>query len=83
MSLVTFTECQMLYYLLGEKMSGKNLSVGVIKEIDKLGRIVIPKEMRDRFALSEKVEVTITEEGILIRNPAYILVKISSNEREG
>ena len=83
MSLVTFTECQMLYYLLGEKMSGKNLSVGVIKEIDKLGRIVIPKEMRDRFALSEKVEVTITEEGILIRNPAYILVKISSTEREG
>ena len=34
----------------------KNI-VGVIKEIDKLGRIVIPKEMHDRLALANTVRV--------------------------
>ena len=31
--------------------------VGIIKEIDKLGRIVIPKELRERFFLSGNVEI--------------------------
>ena len=29
--------------------------VGIIKGFDKLGRIVIPKELRERFALNETV----------------------------
>ena len=29
--------------------------VGVIKEFDKLGRIVIPKELRDRYLDGEKM----------------------------
>ena len=53
-------------------MSGR---VGIIKEIDKLGRIVIPKEFRDRFNLVDEVEIVLTEEGILIRNKEYVLVK--------
>ncbi len=64
-------------------MRDKNKCVGVIKEIDKLGRIVIPKEMRDRFALGELVEVTLTEAGTLIRNPEYMLVKISPPKEQG
>ena len=52
----------------------------IIKEIDKLGRIVIPKEMRDRLALGDAVELTLTEEGVLIRNPEYRLVKVLSSE---
>lgn len=36
-------------------------SVGIIKEIDKLGRIVIPKEYRDRYGLFENVEMVATE----------------------
>ena len=44
--------------------------VGVIKEIDKLGRIVIPKEMRERLGFERDVEVVMTEEGVLIRNSA-------------
>ena len=50
-------------------------SVGVKKEIDKLGRICIPKEMRKLFNLECEVELQVTKEGILIKNPEYILVR--------
>ena len=49
--------------------------IGVIKEIDRLGRIVIPKELRDRFGFFDSVEVVATEQGVLIRNPEYKLVR--------
>ena len=49
--------------------------VGVIKEIDSLGRIVIPKEMRLLFDLNGEVEIVLTTEGLLIRNPRYKLVE--------
>lgn len=50
--------------------------VGIIKEIDKLGRIVIPKDLRERYGLTESVEIVATEEGIFLKSPEYILVKI-------
>lgn len=56
-----------------------NSLTGVIKEVDNLGRIVIPKEMRDLYKLNERVEVISTPEGVLIRNPQYILVKIKGD----
>ena len=49
--------------------------IGVIKECDKLGRIVIPKELRDRYALNDEVEIIATKDGVLIKNPKYILVE--------
>ena len=49
--------------------------VGIIKEFDKLGRIVIPKDLRERFALENKVEIIATKEGVLIQNPQYLLIK--------
>lgn len=49
--------------------------VGIIKEIDKLGRLVIPKEFRERLNFENSVEVLLTNEGVLIRNPEYVLVK--------
>ena len=49
---------------------------GIIKEIDKIGRIVIPKEFRERLDLENNVEVILTENGVLIRNPEYILVEL-------
>ena len=55
--------------------------LGVKKEIDKLGRICIPKEMRKLFALENEVELHITKEGILIKNPEYILVKIDHKSK--
>ena len=55
--------------------------IGVKKEIDKLGRICIPKEMRNLFRLETEVELQITEEGILLKNTEYVLVKIGGNEK--
>lgn len=55
-------------------------SVGIIKEVDRLGRIVIPKEFRERYGLVESVEVVATESGILLRNPEYELIKVQTQE---
>ena len=49
--------------------------IGVIKELDRLGRIVIPKELRQRYMLLDEVEIVATKEGILVRNPKYEIVK--------
>ena len=49
--------------------------IGVIKEIDTLGRLQIPKEIRSLLKLDGIVELIITNEGLLIKNPEYILVK--------
>lgn len=49
--------------------------VGVVKEVDKLGRIVIPKEFRERLMLEKEVEMILTKDGVLIRNPIYALTK--------
>ena len=49
--------------------------IGVIKDIDNLGRLVIPKEMRDTFKLDKSVELVVTEEGVLVRNPKYKLIE--------
>ncbi len=49
--------------------------IGIIKEIDKTGRIVFPKELRERYALGNNVEIIATKDGLLVRNPEYILTK--------
>ena len=51
--------------------------IGIIKEFDKLGRTVIPKELRERYGFNKEVEVVATENGVLIRNPRYVLVERS------
>ena len=56
--------------------------IGVLKEIDRLGRIVIPKELRDRYFLESEVEIIATTDGILIKNPEYSLVKIDKPKRD-
>ena len=50
-------------------------NVGVVKEIDGLGRLVVPKEMRSLFHIDKAVELVVTQDGILLRSPAYKLVK--------
>ncbi|MBQ3016688.1 MAG: hypothetical protein IJD79_07920 [Clostridia bacterium] len=55
--------------------------IGIIKEFDKLGRIVIPKDLRERFGLFREVEIVATEDGVLIKNPEYKLVKVENTEK--
>ena len=50
--------------------------IGINKDIDALGRLVIPKEMRELFGINKTVELVITEDGVLVRNPEYKLVKV-------
>ncbi len=40
-----------------------------------MGRIVIPKELRERFELNDNIEIVATSEGVLLKNPDYILVR--------
>ena len=50
-------------------------AIGIVKEIDKVGRIVVPKEFRERLGLEDYVEMVLTSEGVLIRSSKYTLVK--------
>ena len=49
--------------------------IGINKEIDHLGRITIPKDLRSLYNLNEQVELVATIKGLLIRNPRYVLVE--------
>ena len=54
----------------------KNMDrIGILKEFDKLGRIVIPKELRERYSLNGKIEIVATKDGVLLKKPEYVLVK--------
>lgn len=53
--------------------------IGIFREMDKLGRIVIPIEFRSTFKLENEVEILATDEGVLIRNPKYKVVLIDEN----
>ena len=57
-----------------------NENFGMIKEIDDLGRLVIPKELRKTFKLDKHVEILVTKDGILVRNPKYEIVEKRETE---
>ena len=42
--------------------------VGIKKKVDNLGRICIPKPMRDLYGLDDVVELVVTSEGVLLRS---------------
>ena len=56
--------------------------MGIRREVDKLGRIVIPKELRTLYRLDKEVEIICTEDGVLMRNPQYKVVKIEEDGQE-
>ena len=47
------------------------MEIGIKKELDKLGRILIPKEIRRalNFELCRELELIVTKDGLIIRNP--------------
>lgn len=55
-------------------LNSKEESVGIIRKLDELGRITIPKEIRNRLDLREKDEVE-----ILIDKDSIILMKYTTN----
>ena len=58
------------------------MRVGMIRRVDNLGRVTIPKEYRDFYNLNKADEVCIVEttEGLLLTNPKYKVVKIENVE---
>ncbi len=54
--------------------------IGIVKEFDNLGRIVIPKEMRQLFEFEKEVELVITVNVALIHRPEYKLAKLKNAE---
>ena len=69
-----FVDIHKMSFIIDEEII-MDKGIGIIKEIDKLGRLVIPKEYRERLNIDSQVELLITQNGVLIRNPEYILVK--------
>ena len=56
--------------------------IGITKEIDRLGRLQIPKDIRDRLGLKKDVQLVVTQEGLLIKSEEYKLVPINNEEGE-
>ncbi|MBO5374409.1 MAG: hypothetical protein J6A54_03045 [Clostridia bacterium] len=50
--------------------------IGIKKEIDSLGRILIPKEIRKIYGFENEVEIIPTKDGILIKNSKYDIIFI-------
>lgn len=42
-------------------------------EIDHLGRILIPKKVRDLYGMEGEVELVLTPEGVCLRSPRFVL----------
>lgn len=45
--------------------------IGIVRKVDSLGRVTLPKELRRVFKLDkdDRVEILATDEGILLRVP--------------
>ena len=56
--------------------------LGIIRKVDDLGRIVIPKEIRSFFhiGINDEVEIAVTTDGILLKKPGYEVRKIESED---
>ena len=55
--------------------------IGIIKEIDSLGRLQIPKEIRNRLGFDKDVELVLTKDGLLIKSREYVLTKESEKDK--
>ena len=63
-------------------MEKEKARVGIRRPVDKLGRIVIPKEYREFYHLNQGDEVFVvdTTEGLLITNHKYKVVEVENKE---
>ena len=48
---------------------------GIKLEVDSIGRIYIPKRIREQYGIEKDFEVLLHDEGIYLRCPRYALVE--------
>lgn len=55
-------------------------NIGIVRKVDSLGRVTLPKELRRVFKLDkdDKVEILATDEGILLRVPNIEVRRVST-----
>lgn len=58
------------------------LRIGMIRKIDNLGRVTIPKEYRDFYHMNEQDSICLidTPDGLLLTNPKYKVVEVNSSK---
>ena len=57
-------------------------NIGIVRKVDSLGRVTLPKEFRRIFRMNsnEYIEITATEQGILLRNPDIEVKRIEKEK---
>ena len=70
------------YSVSEQKRSDKMTPIGIIRKVDNLGRIVIPKEIRKFYHINanDEIEIVTTPDGIILRKPEYEVRKIKSED---
>lgn len=55
-------------------------NIGIVRKVDSLGRVTLPKELRSVFRLDKdgKIEILSTNQGILLRVPNIEVRRIES-----
>ncbi|MBE6903642.1 MAG: AbrB/MazE/SpoVT family DNA-binding domain-containing protein [Ruminococcaceae bacterium] len=58
--------------------------IGILRKVDALGRVTLPKEFRRVFRLNkdDEIEILATEEGILLRIPNIEVRQINTDKGE-
>lgn len=59
--------------------------IGIVRKVDSLGRVTLPKELRRVFRLkqNDEIEILATDEGILLRIPNIEVRRISTSKGGG
>ena len=57
-------------------------ATGIVRRIDDLGRVVIPKEIRKFYHINtnDEIEIVTTPDGIILRKPEYEVRKIECED---
>lgn len=59
-------------------------NIGIVRKVDSLGRITLPKELRRVFCLEKDnlIEILATDQGIFLRVPNIEVKRTNKEERE-
>lgn len=59
--------------------------IGIVRKVDSLGRVTLPKELRRVFKLNkdDEIEILATNEGILLRVPNIEVRRIGADRGGG